>query len=311
MNKFQRNYRLEVEGSDGKMYVFTYPMTLEFNIQRAALASANTGSLRIYNLSQDTRKVIYKDYYDNIVGTFRSVKLMAGYGDILSEILNGNIKEAKSFREEGSVNFITEIDCYDWSFAMINSSSNWIMGPPEYPLPLKRSLVIDRLTDDLTKIGISKGVISKGGFDTDNPPYSRPFRADGNTWEILRSETNDHCCIDGGTVHCLLDDDCFEGDIKVIDASTGLLSTPKKSQSILKVDVLFEPAIKIGQTIYLSCESETLYNDNYKVIGIQHTGIISGAVNGKCRTSLTMNAGEFKLNVITGEVIHAPVALGT
>jgi hypothetical protein len=307
MNKYQRNYRLEVEGADRKTYIFSYPMTLEFNIQNNALASANTGSLRLYNLNPDTRKVIYKDAFDNIFGSLKFVRLFAGYGDSLSQIAYGNIKEAKSFREEGSVNFITEIDYYDWAFAMMNARSKDVLGPPEYELPLKRSVVISRLNKDMEKTGVKTGVINYAGFVAGGAPYSRPLRLDGNTWDLLRAETNDHCFIDNGILHALLDDDFFTGDVHEINASTGLLSTPKKSGSLLKVDILFEPALRIGQKIDLRCESETFYNDTYKIIGIQHSGIISGAKNGRCQTSLIMNAGKFTL--INGEVTRTPVAL--
>ena len=322
MEKFQRNYRLEVEGGDKNrtLYIFEYPMTLEFNIQRAALASANTGSLKLYNLSQNTRKAIYKDIYSNIAvdpngeTTFRHVRLLAGYGDNLTEILNGNIKEAKSFRESGSTNFITEIDCYDWSFAMVNAKSDFTLGPPETTLPLKRSTVINRLLGDMVAKGsppqakLSLGFVSN--FDTfGTSPYTRPYSISGNTWDALRTETGDHCFIDNGVVHCMKDDDAFDGDIKVLDSTSGLLSTPKKAQYMLKVDVLFEPTFKIGQYVDLNSTSESLYNGRYKIIGIQHSGIISGAVSGKCTTSLILHIGEFELNIIKGGASY-PLNLG-
>jgi hypothetical protein len=314
MDKFQRNFIMQIQGGDGKTYTFRYPTTLEFHIESRALASANTGSFRLYNLNGNTRKVIYKDYFD-IEGpnSLRLVTLMAGYGDNLSQVFYGNIKEAQSFRDEGSVNFITSIDCYDWSFAMVNAISKDTLGPPSYPLSLARSTVIERLVDDLTKVGVTKGVINKEGFDLGGPPYLKAYTPaasyDGNTWEALKHETNDHCFISNGTVHCMLDDDCFEGDTALIDSSTGLLSTPKKCRNLLKVDILFEPSIKLGQRVELLSQSEPLYNGPYKVIGIEHHGIISGAVGGKCRTSLLLNAGEFQLNVLTEELERVPIGL--
>ncbi len=285
-------------------------MTLEFYITRAALASANTATLKLYNLSADRRKIIYHDIYANLayqdkngnkLNPFRSVKLMAGYGDELYQILNGNIKEAHSFREEGAVNFITQIDAYDWSFAMVNVNSNW----PSSAAILDKDEIVSRLMDDLVAGSPGLG----RGFKSDFPgSYTRPFRADDNTWKLLRNETTDHCFIDNGLLHCLLDDDYFQGDVTIINSATGLLSTPKKSGFKLKIETLFEPSIKVGQMVELQTE-ESLYNGQYKVIGVQHTGIISGAVNGKCKTFLELNAGEFELNIITGQVANAPAPL--
>ena len=311
MLKYNRNYRLEVEGGDSQMHIFQYPLTLEFNIQRAALGSANNGTLRLYNLSPNTRKAIFKDQYE-IEKNFRAVKLSVGYGDSLSLILNGHIMEAKSFREEGSTHFVTEIHCYDWSYSMVNATSDFTLGPPEYALPLKRSTIVERLRQDLTK---AKGAppLALGGlsdFDGKDPaPYNRPFVASGNTWDILKHETNDHCFIDNGILHCLADGDYIKGDVEIIDASTGLLSTPKKAQYMVKIDILMEPAIKIGQLIELNSSSETIYNGRYKVIGITHTGIISGAVNGKCRTSLCLMNDNLASSFIPTTTTSTPTQL--
>ena len=310
MDKFQRNYRLHVEGADGKEYVFEYPITLEFYIDKRAFHSAGTGSFRLHNLSADTRKILYKDISD-VVGpaSKRLVTFMAGYGKDLSLVFYGNIKEAKSYREEGSTSFITEIDCYVWSFAMVNVRSEWTLNSPQYSLPLKRSTVIEKILQDLIPSGVHRGIVNSISFDIGSAPYSRPYIAYDNSWNLLKEETNDHCFIDNGAVNCLLDDDTYIGNILLIDSSTGLLSTPKKCESMLKIDILFEPSIQLGQKIELLSQSESLYNGEYKVIGIQHAGIISGAVGGKCKTTLLLNAGKFILNVISGSMSNQPVSL--
>jgi hypothetical protein len=306
MNKWQRNYRFEVEGSDGKVHIFSYPMTLQFHISRAALASANNSSFRLYNLNKDTRKVINKDIWSNFMGTFKSVKLMAGYGENLSQVFYGHIQEAMSYKEESSVEFTTQIDAYDWSFAMVNATSNWtsIASAPVQE-------VVNRLVDDMIAISPPNGKLGRGIISSFPGNYERPIGVNGNTWGKLVEVTNDHCFIDNGLIHCLLDDDVYVGDIAVINSSTGLLSTPKKCEYKLKIDLLFEPGINVGQQIELISDTESLYNGLYKVIGVQHSGIISGAAGGKCKTSLELHLGDKILNTIRGEVDKTPVALGT
>jgi hypothetical protein len=307
--KFQRNYRLEVQGYDKQIYIFNYPMTVDFMIRLYNLPSANTATFRLYNLNPDTRKAIYKDIYDNLLGSFRSIKFYAGYGDNLSLVFYGNISEAKSYKEEGAVNFITEIECYCWSLPMQNTHSEWVK---DTPTPLTRRSVIDKLVDDLVAGSPEGSNLSKGAISEFNDiPYARNFfKASRNTWEILRQETNDHCFLNKGIVHSLEDNDCINGSLLVIDSSTGLLSTPKKSKFKLDLDMLFEPAIELAQRIQLNCATETLYNNPYKVIGIQHIGTISGAVGGKCRTHITLDAGELELNVVNGSVTMTPSGLG-
>jgi hypothetical protein len=297
-NKFQRNYKLRAEGwDDAKKQIqpfnFSYPTTIEFHIDKSMQSlSAQSASLRIFNLSQDTRKALYKDWNVNIgLYSKRMVSFMAGYGDTLSQVLYGNIKEAKSFRDEGSPNYITEIDVLDWSFAMVNSKSEWTMNSPKYALPLNRSTVVKRLVEDLVKnTGVTEGAIDYKGLDVGGPVWSRaytPFPA--NTWDCLKNETTEHCFIDNGVVHCLLDDSCIAGDSFRIDSSSGLLSTPKKSGSFLKLEIMFEPSIQLGQLIHLVSSSEPYYSGDYRVIGVSHSGIISGAVGGKYKTFLTLD----------------------
>ena len=304
MSKFQRNYTLHVQGADMSIYTFTYPMTLEFNIEsRAFPYSAGTGHFRIYNLSKDTRKIVYKDPFTKIL---RTVVLEAGYGDNLYRLFYGNIKQAMSYREEGSVNFITEIEGFDWSFGMTETDSNFTLNASPSS-PLYASTIIDRLIEDLTTSGISRGIVNKAGFDIGGPICTRPFVASGNTWQILKNITNGNCFISSGVVHCLLDDDYIVGSIPKIDSSTGLLSTPRKSGTQLTIDMLFEPSLALAQRLELLGQSEPLYNGTYKVLGISHRGVISGAVNGKCTTSVVLNAGEIKLNLLTNQFESFPI----
>jgi hypothetical protein len=221
------------------------------------------------------------------MGTFKSVKLMAGYGENLSQVFYGHIQEAMSYKEESSVEFTTQIDAYDWSFAMVNATSNWtsIASAPVQE-------VVNRLVDDMIAISPPNGKLGRGIISSFPGNYERPIGVNGNTWGKLVEVTNDHCFIDNGLIHCLL-------------------STPKKCEYKLKIDLLFEPGINVGQQIELISDTESLYNGLYKVIGVQHSGIISGAAGGKCKTSLELHLGDKILNTIRGEVDKTPVALGT
>jgi len=79
-----------------------------------------------------------------------------------------------------------------------------------------------------------------------------------------------------------------------------LLGTPKKSQNRIIVEILFEPAITVGQQVEL--QSRTLpneFNQSYKVLGIEHYGTISGAKGGKLKTVLSLDARQL-INQLVG-----------
>lgn len=277
MSKMQRKYSLNVETSDGEIITIKDPLTLEFSVSRNILASANTGEFRIYNLGSLTRNRIYKSKYHTDV--FRRVELRAGYDEEPPVIFTGNILEAMSFKEERSVNYYTDISGYDGGFDMVNSFSSFALAAGA-----TKQQVIDRLVKDLSNT-------EKGKFSDFEGSHSRGRSVLGNTLKIISKETDNSAYIDNGVINALLDNDCILGDIEEISSQTGLLGSPKRADTNLIVDMIFEPRIKVGQIVKLNSQTEKNFNGTYKVIGITHTGTISGAVGGKCATEVSLYYG--------------------
>lgn len=288
--KWGRNYQLEVELANGNILQINYPLSLELNIVRKPYASTNTATFRVYNLSPDTRTQIYRDKFDTT--DFRSLKLSAGYGQApYPVVFNGNVQQAYSWRDSGRVDFITEIQGTDFGYTMVNAFSNVTLQGSQ-----PKQAVVNNIITNLTNTVPSLGV---GYISTFAGTYPRGRVLMGNSWQILQQETGQNCYIDNGLVYALKPNDTFNGSgITQIDSSTGLLSTPKRAETYLTIEVLFEPNIIIGQQIQL-VSSQTQFNGLYKVMGIQHQGIISGAVNGRLTTILFLYYGSAKLNAIT------------
>lgn len=266
----------------------TNPFTLEFEIERKALASSNTGRFRIYNLGEDTRNRLYKDYTNTLC--LRKVVLKAGYQDTnpLPEIFNGNVIWCRSYRKKGHTNFITEIEAYDWSFATSNSYSNW-----NIPGEVEKNRVIDKLIGDMAPLGVTRGHVRN--YDETH----RDVVVSGETWETLKSETQEACHIDNGKVHVLNEDDCFEGPVNEISAATGLLGSPMRSETLVIAEMIFEPSLQVSQLVELKTVSQKMFNGQYKVVGLQHYGTISDAVAGECQTTVSLFNFIKNLNLIS------------
>lgn len=288
MLKFQRNYKMQVQVDDqGTLVDISYPMTLEFSIRRGNLSSAGTASFRVYNLNRKNRDQIYKGPTD--VDVMRTIKLDAGYGNQLSTIFNGNISEAKSGRSEGQVNFITEIEAFDYAFAMANSTSNWTVQGAD----ATKDKVIRRLAADLKyPLNGTETSVPVGSISTFEGSYPRGYTASGNTWEALKTVTEDQCTVDLGKIYIIKKNDAFIGPIPVIDSDSGLLGTPKRNQNWITFEMLFEPRLLVGQVVRLDSRTQAKFNGIHKVIGIEHSGVISGAVGGKCKTKVTLMIGD-------------------
>lgn len=307
--KFQRNYELLVQGNDGTLYAFAYPLTLEFNIKRQFLPySSGSGNFKIYNLNQQHRNAIYKNSYTQAL-SFSSLTLKAGYGgpqSTLPIVFSGNVYQAESYRLEKALDFITNIDGYDYGWVFNNATSSRTYAANTVT---QKQIALD-LISDLQKVVPNDPNIpgSKLGIGFISPQYAQgkyqqDFSAVGSTWNALQNITNNQSYIDNGKVYSLFENDVFAGDVTQISSYTGLLGTPKKQDNMLIIEMLFEPRLQIGQQVQVISTSLAQYPTNnngyYKVIGIEHRGTISGAVSGECKTIVTVMLPFEKINLIT------------
>lgn len=282
MDKLGRSYQLKVQTQEGSILTVAPPFTVEFDITRNILTSANVSSIRVFNLSQNHRNQIRKNVND--YGDLRQITLTAGYGSNLPVVFTGNITQAWSVRE--GTNVITQIESYDGGFAFANGFTN-----QQFPAGTPVSSIITSLAGSLP--GVSVGAI--GSYPG---TISRANSYSGTTTDLLRELTGGGFFIDNGKVNCLGDSECLVGEIQLINSASGLLGTPVREQTILNFDMLFEPRLVIGQQIQLQSITEANFNGFYKVISIKHRGMISEAVCGDAITSVGLFYGTQALSTV-------------
>lgn len=275
--KFGRKYQLSVQTQSGDTLVIRPPFTIEFDITRNILSSANVCSIRILNLSLNNRNQIRKNVTD--YGDLRLVSLQAGYGKNLPVIFAGSITQAWSVRQ--GVNFVTQIESFDGGFAFINGVTNTAFEPPT-----DQKTVIQTLVNNLASQGVSPGAIGNfPGLLTRGNTYS------GNTTDLIRQLTNENFFIDNGKANCLNSDEYIDGPQANINSASGLLGTPVVEQTILTFDMIFEPSLYVGQIANIESTTEVNYNGPAKVISLKHRGTISEAVCGEVITSVGLFYG--------------------
>ncbi len=274
MDKFGRNYELEVQAFDGSLITIRLPFTIEFDITRNTLTSANVCQIRIYNLSEVNRNRIRRNV-TSYGPPFQGVTLRAGYGDNTPVVFSGNITAAWSVRE--GVDFITQIECYDGGFAFVNGRVD-----AEFASGTTRQQVITELAKKLPHVEL--GVIGDYvGSLTRANAYS------GNTTSILQSLTGGGFFIDSGKANALNTNEYISTPATlVVNAQSGLLATPVLERTIVRFEMIFEPSLNVGYQIYLESLTEENFTGFYKVVGVKHRGMISGAVAGTVITT-----GEF------------------
>jgi len=290
MSKFQRQYRIEATTKDGEKIVITNPFTLNFVIVRHQLSSAANATLKIYNLGLETRMKLLKNAWEKNSDYYFPIRLYAGYEGMMPLVLRGAIyPEARSYRAEGSPDFMTEVEVYDGGFDMAHGDSNFSVSAGTL-----RVEAIKRLCKDFPNLKI--GAI--GNFPG---AYARQRVFAGKTKQLIMEETGGNFFIDNEHVYCLKDNEAIEGEVLVISSETGLLGSPSRTKGLVIAEMLFEPRLKVGQVVELVSKDYPSLNQLYKVIGVQHTGTISDAVGGKCKTRVTMKFGLQSFKIVRSE----------
>jgi len=284
--KFNRQFILRVESNEGEYHEIISPLTCEFNITRHNQASTNVANFVLYNLSSEIRNSIYK--YSGDVWTIRQIEFYAGYeqmnGGQLPRCFKGQVLNCFSVRQ-GS-DYRTEIEAFEMFPELIYDqiSETIYKNTPT-------SLAIKRIASSVK--GLGAVTISK----TYSELTKRTVSVMGCPYEILvaiskgNSYTNSNFYTDSNNAYFILPTELVNNeDLVSIVASNnnGLLGTPRYFNEMMEIDMLFEPRIIPSQLISIKAIDDTMFNGDYKLVGFIHSGIISGAVSGDCKTVMTL-----------------------
>ena len=278
MNKFMRQYKLEITTETGEVVTITNPLTVDFNITVKNFATSAQADFKVYNLSQSSRDIIFRDWSQTYLPNpvIMPIKFYSGYVDSAPLVFTGEVKVAKSYRQSGQTNFITGITAFEYGDAEVNGHSSFTM-----PAGTTKRNAILRLINDLQGVSL--------GFVSDFPEtYQRAVTFMGNTADKLRELTGGLFFVHHGKAFVIKQGDFIAGDLVTLDSFTGLLGVPELDRDVVTAEVLFEPRLICGQKIALKTEDYQRLNDDYIVVGFNHSGTISDAVSGKIKTTVRM-----------------------
>lgn len=275
-NKFGRKFNLGLQTNEStrealmEFLKISMPFTVQFSITRNLMSSLNTATFTIYNLSKKNRNLIFKDRFTPI---YKRVYFEAGYSN-LSLCFQGSIFSA--FSERRGPDIVTIIESKDGGYDTNKAS-------------LSRTFNKGVTRKDINEAAIDSFEVLKKGNMAGVEDYTtqRATVIDSNSIQVLKKNSSG-LFIDLETVNILKDNQVFRGEVPLISTETGLLGTPKRQDSYITVDSMFEPAINIGQAVEVRSQVQKQFNGQYKVIGINHNGVISGAISGEARTKLSL-----------------------
>ncbi len=272
--KFGRTYRLDVFTPAGKPLTIAPPLSIKFGVTRNTLASANKASIEVINLGAPTRNQIFKDRFT--IAKYWRVQLQAGYNNRLHEIFTGNIHEAFSIKQ--GTEWKTTMDCFDGMDAIQNGFTS-VTVQKNTPKQNHLKQIINNMPN------VVAGIL--GGPSEGESPRGKALI--GQSAELMAQETGGKYFIDKEVLNVLGDDEVLPGSVIKLDPDD-LLSTPKRREAFLDVQVLFQPQVQIGR-VYEIESLESRYNGQYKIVGFNHNVEISGASSGSALTTLSLYFG--------------------
>lgn len=295
MLKQQRNYKIVFEILKLKNGVFelektvtvAYPFTINFDVEVETYAQSPEANIQLFNLNETTRNTLWKE--PQVTDKKIEVKLYAGYGQTMPLIFSGTVIWCYSYKDGGSVDFVTHMEVKNWA-------AYGSYGYLSYTFKKGTSAqdVIDVLCNH-------EGLFSQGYISPDIPPLKSSQTFSGNVVELLRQEFIGYkVYVDKNELYVLKDNEIVPaGHIQVITSETGLLGTPQRAAGgYLRAEMIFEPEIIINQGIRIKSNVMPFLNNDYQVIGIKHSGMISPSQSGQLTTTLTLSLVSGKTTTI-------------
>ena len=297
MLKFNRNYtcKFEIGRAESGLrilepdetYTIDSKITLVLDINRNLFSSANTAVFRFYNLSPELQASLWRDPMQET--KYVKITLNAGYGQVMPVVFTGLATQISTYRQSGGTDFITEIQASEAAFLYQYGFVNM-------------TLAEDTKFKDFLNTIMDNQPDCELGFVTDKiQNLKKDTSFYGQTMDVLNNEYGQYqIFIDNGQMHVLAENDVIPTDeIYVITAQSGLLGSPRRMDYTVELDMLFEPGLINGQKVKVLSDSMPWLNNDYKVIGFNHKGIISPTVNGTLITHVTLSLGEGIFNDLT------------
>ena len=276
--KLNRKYRLTVQKVDEKgnpiagKIVITNPLTIHFSVNRTIFADVNAMDIDIYNLAPDTYKQLFFDYFNPET---RSVILEAGYeGMELSVIFIGSVWSCYTARQGSDI--ITKMHAIVGLKQLQAQMDVTLQG-------ISRNQIIQHAANEM---GLNVNIYS--GEDI---KFSRAISASGNAFAVIQKYSDGSAFIDNNEIYVLDTYDAIKGYVPLINDESGLLGVPEHEDALLRVKMIFEPRLIIGQIIEIQSRIMPMFNGQYKIYGIKHEGTISDSVAGEATTTLEMLVG--------------------
>ena len=240
----------QVEASRGALDLSELRFT--FKITRGDIQTPNTADIRVYNVAPNTALAIEKE--------FSRVVIQAGYEGNFGVIFDGLIKQVRRGRESATDTYI-DITVADGDAAYNYSMSAFALAAGSTPKDQ-----VSAILEDMAINGVASGYIPPQLPGNPLPRGKSVYAMSRDQLRRIAFNTQTSWSIQDGKLNMIPLTAYKPGEIPVITAATGMIGLPEQTQNGIRVKMLLNPNIKIGQAIKLDNESIQRYRYSLGVL---------------------------------------------
>ena len=228
-------------GSDTGDSLDLSTLRFRFSVRRGDNQTPNSADIRVYNVSDNTAARVQNE--------FTQVVLQCGYEGNFGVIFYGTVKQIRKGRESQTVTYL-DITAADGDSAYNYSTSSYALAAAN----TSPKGVIANILKDLAQYSISQAELPTVA----GTPLPRGKVIHGMTRDELRkvaANTQTAWSIQNGALTFIPLTSYLPGDVPVITSATGMIGIPEQTQNGIRVRILLNPNIKIGQAVKLDNNS--------------------------------------------------------
>lgn len=254
--RYDRDYELTIQTELERAIVVRPPFNIAFSADKSTDKSLNKMNIKVFGLNEANQLAIVKNAQEK--KNFE-VALKVGYKDGIETIFRGYVNIGERSRQGADLPLVLE--CIDGGYdARFSFTSKTVKGKS----------AIDSILEDMPN--------TKRGKITEQKKLIRPRVLVGNSWKLIREQLNDEqYFIDNGQLNILNGNEVVSSFIPVVQASTGLISTPTREESTVTFQTMMNPSLKIGGLCSINSVYAPALNGIYKINTIGYDGEYEGA----------------------------------
>lgn len=207
-------------------------------VTRGDTQTPNTADIRVWNVAPETAEGIAEES--------TRVVLQAGYEGNYGIIFDGQIKQVRRGRESQTDTYvdITAADgdsAYNFAVSAFNLTADQTAPKTQ----------VERLLKDMARHGITQGYMPDELAGNALPRGKVVFGMCRDKMRDIAKVTSTNWSIQDGQLTMIPLTVYMPGEMPIISPETGLIGMPEQTQAGIRMRILLNPAIKIGQRIKL------------------------------------------------------------